>query len=56
MIIEVRCLSNGEVSYTGVHSAVAAAAAALCVVIPDSFSFFYVHTVDGFTTDYLDLV
>ena len=38
------------------HCAAGAAAAALCVVITVFFSFCYVDTVCGFTTEYLDLI
>ena len=55
MILRCR-LSNGEVSFICIHSAAAAAAAALCVFITvGCFSFCYVDTVCGFITEYLYL-
>ena len=50
-------LSNREVSFIYIHSAAgaAAAAAALCCFTV-YFSFCYVDTVCGFTTEYLDLI
>ena len=49
--------SNREVSFIYIHSAAgaAAAAAALCCFTV-YFSFCYVDTVCGFTTEYLDLI
>ena len=56
MMIEVSSEQSRSQFCIHTHCAAGAAAAALCVVITVFFSFCYVDTVCGFTTEYLDLI